>query len=103
MFTNSIEKLKALQLSGFKAVRSLSLDTDHSKHETLSIRSDKAITEKLFVSLFYFVCRMLYVHTTYSKDKVINVIAFMAFQDVLLESLFMVEAYRNFTFSFDSL
>ena len=46
---------------------------------------------------------MLYVHTTYSKDKVINVIAFMAFQDVLLESLFMVEAYRNFTFSFDSL
>ena len=48
----------------------------------------------------YVVCRM-YVHT-YSKDKVINVIAFMAFQDVLLESIFMVRAYSNFNFSFDS-
>ena len=44
---------------------------------------------------------MSYVHT-YSKDKVINVIAFMAFQDVLLESIFMVRAYSNFNFSFDS-
>ena len=51
--------------------------------------------------MFYFVCRMSYVHT-YSKDKVINVIAFMAFQDVLLESIFMVRAYSNFTSSFDS-
>ena len=47
---------------------------------------------------------MSYVHTTYRrKDKVINVIAFMAFQDVLLQSIFMVKAYRNFTFYFDSL
>ena len=51
--------------------------------------------------MFYFVCRMSYVHT-YSKDKVINVIAFMAFQDVLLESIFMVRAHSNFNFSFDS-